>query len=123
VCVVSFDRRSSSNHIALSIMRVRPFLKELFIKLLELRRRVRKAVAVGVLFAFLEDHSPVQLFLVLGTRDVALESLRLMNIVALVLLTLITVSFHNRRRWLIDLVSVLAAAQILAHHRVFLLRR
>lgn len=65
----------------------------------------------------------MQLFLVLGTRDVALESLGLMNIVALVLLTLITVSFHNRRRWLVDLVSILAAAQILAHHRVLLLRR
>jgi len=104
-------------------VRVRPFLEELFIELLELRRRVRKAVAVGVLFAFLEDHGPVQLFLVLGTRDVTLESLGLMNIVALVLLTLITVSFHNRRRWLIDLVSILAAAKILAQHRVFLLRR
>jgi hypothetical protein len=123
VCVVSFDGGSSSNHIALSIVRVCPFLKELFIKLLELRRRVRKAVTVGVLFAFLEVHGPMQLFLVLGTRDVALESLGLMNIVALVLLTLIAVSFHNRRRWLIDLVSILAAAQILAHHRVFLLRR
>jgi hypothetical protein len=84
---------------------------------------VRKAVAVGVLFAFLEDHGSMRLFLVLGTRDVALESLRLMNIVALVLLALITMSSHNRRRWLIDLVSILAAAQILAHHRVFLLRR
>ena len=119
MCIMTLNWWSSSNHITLPIMRIH----SINLVYLNLRRRMREAVSINIIFLFFKVHVVIKLYLILCTCYIIFKSFRFRSIITLVLLSLIAMCSYNRRRWMIYLICIPTAAQILTHHRIFLLRR